>query len=319
MKIVKQINWTELSGLLVGVFFAVAVIVFGITFYTKLSTSGMIGVEEYKLYSNFEKALGLHTGTKIQISGVDVGRISDMYIQESGVRMEFTIRSEYKNWITDSAMVFAIRDQNVISARVINIEVKKGKGRILNDGDYLPAGKAQDLETVLETTNELLNRVNLLINAADTLVEMAKDTGTTLGALLGSRLLYDNLNQQLTRLDQMSYAGTKIINLLQLRMPGLFDRLDTIAGGVTVLITVMKDVPQKLDRTFTSLDTVLYKMDGLVGDLGEVTVSLDQFIGNGEQTLQSAEDLMAGISNMWIIRRSIPKKDTVPFVVETLW
>lgn len=319
MKIVKQINWTELSGLLVGVFFAAAVIVFGITFYTKLSTSGMIGVEEYKLYSNFEKALGLHTGTKIQISGVDVGRISDMYIQESGVRMEFTIRSEYKNWITDSAMVFAIRDQNVISARVINIEVKKGKGRILNDGDYLPAGKAQDLETVLETTNELLLRVNVLIDAADTLVEMAMDTGTTLGALLGSRLLYDNLNQQLTRLDQITFAGTKIINLLQLRMPGLFDRLDTIAGGVTVLITDMKDVPQKLDRTFTSLDTVLYKMDGLVGDLGEVTVSLDQFIGNGEQTLQSAEDLMAGISNMWIIRRSIPKKDTVPFVVETLW
>jgi len=319
MKIVKQINWTELSGLLVGVFFAVAVIVFGITFYTKLSTSGMIGVEEYKLYSNFEKALGLHTGTKIQISGVDVGRISDMYIQESGVRMEFTIRSEYKNWITDSAMVFAIRDQNVISARVINIEVKKGKGRILNDGDYLPAGKAQDLETVLETTNELLLRVNVLIDAADTLVEMAMDTGTTLGALLGSRLLYDNLNQQLTRLDQMTYAGTKIINLLQLRMPSLFNRLDTIAGGVTVLITDMKDVPQKLDRTFTSLDTVLFRMDGLVGDLGNVTVSLDQFIGNGEQTLQSAEDLIAGISNMWIIRRSIPKKDTVPFVVETLW
>ena len=47
-----------------------------------------------------------------------------MYIQESGVRMEFTIRSEYKNWITDSAMAFAIRDQNVISARVINIDVK---------------------------------------------------------------------------------------------------------------------------------------------------------------------------------------------------
>ena len=319
MKIVKQINWTELSGLLVGVFFAVAVIVFGITFYTKLSTSGMIGVEEYKLYSNFEKALGLHTGTKIQISGVDVGRVSDMYIQESGVRMEFAIRSEYKNWITDSAMVFAIRDQNVISARVINIDVKKGKGRILEDGDYLSAGKAQDIETVLETTNELLLRVNVLIDAADTLVEMAMDTGTTIGALLGSRLLYDNLNQQLMRLDRMTYTGTNILNNLHVRMPGLFDRMDTITEDVIVLLGDVKDVPQKLDRTFTSLDTVLYRMDGLVGQLGGVTVSLDQFIGNGEQTLQSAEDLITSISNMWIIRRSIPKKDSIPFVVETLW
>ncbi len=319
MKVVRQINWTELSGLLVGVFFAVALIVFGVTFYTKLITSGIIGVEEYKLYSNFEKALGLHTGTKIQISGVDVGRISDMYIQESGVRMEFTIRSEYKNWITDSAMVFAIRDQNVISARVINIDVKKGKGRILEDGDYLPAGKAQDIETVLETTNELLLRVNVLIDAADTLVEMAMDTGTTIGALLGSRLLYDNLNQQLMRLDRMTYIGTNILNNLHVRMPGLFDRMDTITEDVIVLLGDVKDVPQKLDRTFTSLDTVLYRMDGLVGQLGGVTVSLDQFIGNGEQTLQSAEDLITSISNMWIIRRSIPKKDSIPFVVETLW
>lgn len=319
MKSVKQINWAELSGLLVGVFFAVAVIVFGLTFYTKLSSSGIIGVEEYKLYSNFEMALGLHAGTKIQISGVEVGHISDMYIQESGVRMEFTIRSEYKNWITDSAKVFAIRDQNVISARVINIDVKKGVGRILENGDYLPAGKAQDIETVLETTNELLSRVNYLIDAADTLVEMAMDTGTTIGALLGSRLLYDNLNQQLARLDKMTYSGTNILDQLNLKMPILFHRVDTITNGVITIMGDMKDVPQKLDRTFISLDSVLLKMDGLVGQLGGVTVSLDHFIGNGEQTLQSAEDLLTGMSNMWIIKRSIPKKDTVPFVVETLW
>jgi phospholipid/cholesterol/gamma-HCH transport system substrate-binding protein len=207
----------------------------------------------------------------------------------------------------------------VVSARVINIDVKKGKGRILEDGDYLPAGKAQDIETVLETTNELLLRVNVLIDAADTLVEMAMDTGTTIGALLGSRLLYDNLNQQLMRLDRMTYIGTNILNNLHVRMPGLFDRMDTITEDVIVLLGDVKDVPQKLDRTFTSLDTVLYRMDGLVGQLGGVTVSLDQFIGNGEQTLQSAEDLITSISNMWIIRRSIPKKDSIPFVVETLW
>jgi len=319
MKITKQINWTELSGLLVGVFFAIALIVFGVALYTKLTTSGIIGVDEYKLYSNFEKALGLHTGTKVQITGVDVGRISDMYIQENGVRMEFTIRSEYKDWITDKAIVFAIRDQNLISARVINIEVQKGKGRILESGDYLSAGKAQDIESVLETTNELLLRVNLLIDAADTLVEMAMDTGTTLGALLGSRLLYDNLNQQLTRLDLMTYSGTNILNQINARMPGVFNRLDTITGGVVVLMDEMKDVPKKLDQTFGSLDTMIFKMDGLVGQLGEVTFSLDQFIGEGEQALQSADELLSGLSNMWIIRRSIPKKDTVPFIVETLW
>jgi phospholipid/cholesterol/gamma-HCH transport system substrate-binding protein len=38
-----------------------------------------------------------------------------------------------------------------------------------------------------------------------------------------------------------------------------------------------------------------------------------------EQTLQNADDLMTGISNVWIIRRNMPNKDSVPFMVETLW
>ena len=74
-KPIKQINWMEMSGLLVGIFFTVAVMIFGLVLYTKLFTSGMIGVEEYKLHSTFDKALGLRPGTRVQISGVDVGQI----------------------------------------------------------------------------------------------------------------------------------------------------------------------------------------------------------------------------------------------------
>ena len=202
-KPLKQINWMEISGLLVGIFFTVAVMVFGIVLYAKLFSTGMIGVEEYRLHSNFEKAFGLRPGTRVQISGVDVGQIGGMDVEGEGVKIEFIIRKEFQNLITDSATVFAMRDQNMISARIINIDIRRGKGRVLEDGDYLPPGQAQDIETVLETANELLGRVNQLIDAADTILGMAMDTGTTIGALFGSRLLYDNLNRQLNRLDDI--------------------------------------------------------------------------------------------------------------------
>ena len=201
----------EISGLLVGIFFTVAVMVFAIVLYAKLFSTGMIGVEEYRLHSNFEKAFGLRPGTRVQISGVDVGQIGEMEIEGEGVKMEFIIRKQYQNLITDSAQVFAMRDQNMISARIINIDIRRGKGRVLQDGDYLPPGQAQDIETVLETANELLGRVNELIDVADTLLGMAMDTGTTIGALFGSRLLYDNLNRQLNRIDDMTYIGKKVL------------------------------------------------------------------------------------------------------------
>ena len=332
-KPVKQINWMEISGLLVGVFFTVAVMIFVLVLYTKLFTSGMIGVEEYHLHSTFEKALGLRPGTRVQISGVDVGQISDMEIKDNGVYLEFTLRKQFQSWITDSATVYAIRDQNLISARVVTIESRKGVGRILEDGDYLPPGKAQDIETVLETANELLGRVNLLIDAADTLVAMAMDTGTTVGALFGSRALYDNLNTQLRRLNDITLAGksalfktSSLLDTLHSNVPGLLHKVDGITDDVSGMMTELKPLPGKVDNLMGNVEGLMGKVDGTMGkvdgllkEVGQVTTGLSDFMESTEQTLQNADDLMSGISNMWIIRRSMPSKDSVPFMVETLW
>ena len=332
-KPIKQINWMEMSGLLVGIFFTVAVMIFGLVLYTKLFTSGMIGVEEYKLHSTFDKALGLRPGTRVQISGVDVGQISDMKIEGDGVYMEFTIYKKYQGWITDSAQVYAIRDQNVISAHVINIEARRGKGRVLEDGEFLPPGKAQDIETVLETANELLGRVNLLIDAADTLVAMAMDTGTTIGALFGSRALYDNLNRQLGRLDDITLSGTraihKVSNLmdtLQLTVPPLINRMDgmmtNVSGmmdDVSGMMTELKPLPGKVDALMGKLENTVGRADDMITELGKITIGLSDFMESTENTLQNADELMEGVSNMWIINRNLPNRDSIPFMVETLW
>ncbi|WP_298771437.1 MlaD family protein [uncultured Fibrobacter sp.] len=333
VKPLKRINWMEVSGLLVGIFFTVSVMVFCLVLYTKLFSTGMIGVEEYRLHSNFEKAFGLRPGTRVQISGVDVGQIGEMEIEGDGVKMEFIIRKQYQEWITDSAQVFAMRDQNMISARIINIDVRRGKGRVLQDGDFLPPGQAQDIETVLETANELLGRVNELIDAADTLIGMAMDTGTTIGALFGSRTLYDNLNRQLSRLDEITFIGKKVLfqtsgllDTMQYQMPVLLGKVDIIADDVTGFMNEFKPMPQRVDALFGNVENLMGKMDntfgkvdGLLHEVGTVTSGLSDFMEATEQTLQNADDLMAGISNMWIIRRSMPSKDSVPFMVETLW
>lgn len=332
-KPLKRINWMEISGLLVGILFTVAVMVFAIVLYAKLFSTGMIGVEEYRLHSNFEKAFGLRPGTRVQISGVDVGQIGEMEIEGDGVKMEFIIRKQYQNLITDSAEVFAMRDQNMISARIINIDVRRGKGRVLQDGDYLPPGQAQDIETVLETANEILGRVNKLIDAADTLVGMALDTGTTIGALFGSRQLYDNLNRQLVRLNDITYVGKNVLfktsgllDTMQVQLPVLLGKVDGITDNVAELMTEMKPMPQKLDNLLGNVDGMMGKVDntfnrvdGLLNEVSLVTAGLSDFMESTEQTLQNADDLMAGISNMWIVRRSMPSKDSVPFMVETLW
>ncbi len=317
-----------MSGLLVGVVSTVAVMIFSLVLYHYLNDNGVIKVKEYTLHSKFEKALGLRPGTRVQISGVDVGQIKNMKINSdgNGVIMDFAIRQEFQPLITDSASVYAIRDQNVISARVINIDIRNGKGSILQDGDTLTAGKAQDIETVLETTNDLLGRVNRLIDAADTLIAMALDTGTTMGALFGSRALYDNLNRQLFRLDEITFIGKNVLkktsfllDTMKTDVPRLVSRANEITDNVSNLLDDFKPLPGQVTSLLNSMDSTVGRVDNLVTDFGTVTTGLQDFMNTTENTLQSADDLMNGMSKMWLLKGNIPKHDSVPFVVETLW
>lgn len=320
LKPVRKINWMDLSGLLVGVFLTFTLMVFLFVLYARLTSVGVIGVEEYKLYSYFDKAQGLHPGTEVQINGVRVGHVSDLKIDASGkVRMEFTLRREFQPWITDRAMIFAIRDQNVISERVINIDVSKGEGRILDDGDMIVAGKAQDIETVLETLNEVLERVTVLIDAADTLVALTMDTNTTIGALLGSKLVYEKLNTQLDRLDYFSYEGVKLLDVLSGEVPRILYRTDTLTQKLFTMTDALEGTPQKVNNLFNSIDDVFGRLNGTVDSLGRMVGGVNDLVTRGEETLHSADNLIEGASNMWIIRRSIPKRDSVPFVAEDAW
>lgn len=323
-----------MSGLLVGVISTIAIMIFSLVLYHYLydKTNGIIK-EEYKLYSTFEKALGLKKGTNVQISGVDVGRVTNVSIKQDATGaisdsalMEFTIEKKYQKLITDSAKAFAIRDQNLISARVINIDIKKNKGRVLEDRDTLSAGKAQDIETVIETANELLGRVNRLVDAADELVTMALDTGTTMGALFGSRALYDNLNRQLYRLDEITYLGKNVLkktsfllDTMKTDVPTLISRANEVTNNVGNLLEDFKPLPGQVTSLLNSMDSTVGRVDNLVTDFGTVTTGLQDFMNTTENTLQSADDLINGMSKMWLFRSNIPKHDSVPFVVETLW
>ena len=325
---IKQINWMEMSGLLVGVLSTVAIMIFSLVLYHYLFDTGVIKAKEYKLYSNFEKALGLRPGTRVQISGVDVGQISNMLIKPdgNGVLMEFAIREEFQPMITDSAIVYAIRDQNMISARVINIDIKKGKGRVLNDGESLIAGKAQDIETILETTNELLGRVSHLVDAADELVAMALDTGTTVGALFGSRALYDNINKQINRFDDITLLSKSVLSKSSVLLdtmnngvPSLLNRSNEVTVTMSNLLNEFKTLPNQVTNILNSMDTTVGRMDNLVSNFSTVTNGLQDFMNTTENTLQNADDLMTGMSKMWLLRSNVPQHDSVPFVGETLW
>ena len=308
--------------MLVGAALAVIICIGAIMLVLKLEAEGILWKYEYTLYSDLATGQGLGKGTKVQINGVNVGTVKEISLAEQGtasaVRLELTIDTVYKKWITNKSIVFATRDQNIISERVLNIDISQRGDKILEHGDILKAGTAQDIETVLKTANELIASISALIIVGDSLLKLAMDTSATIGMLLGSRILYD----------QLDFAVRNINGLLK-DVGGVVDDVDgmvkTMSSGVPkamafadTLSTNIMGVMGKAGVMMNSLDSTLRNVSGLVDDLAPVVGSVGNLLTDGSQAINKTDDLVGGVSKFWFIRGKIPKKDTIP-LLEDAW
>jgi phospholipid/cholesterol/gamma-HCH transport system substrate-binding protein len=261
----------------------------------------------------------------VQINGVDVGRVEKIDITDNGyVRLKLTIDAQYRKWITDKSVVYATRDQNIISERVINIDITHKGDRILEDEEFLIAGAAQDIETVLKTANELIGSISQLVVVADTLLNMIIDTNTTIGMLLGSRLLYNQLDTATLRLNTLLVSAGGLMNgvngmfqTVNSGMPRAVAFADTFSTGVVGLIGNLDNLAGKATNLVNSLDTTVSNVGGMVNDLGVVMGTAGNIIIDGSQTINKADDFMGGISKFWFMRSKIPQKDSIPLLGDT--
>jgi len=318
-KLLRYIDWSELSGLLVGAVLAVAICFAIFISVAKLQQEGILGKSEYSLYSDLVSGQGLRKGTAVQINGVGIGSVENISLTDNGlVRLKFILDVKYKHWITDRSVVYATRDQNIISERVVNIDISQRGNRILEDEEFLIAGTAQDIETVLKTANELINSVDKLVVAAGAVLDMIKDTNTTVGMLLGDgALLYKRLDLASVRLNGLLIDADKLVGGINSGIPKIAAFADTLSTGVTGLMSNLNDLTGRASVLVNSLDTSMRGFGNMVNELNGIIGDAGSLFSDGSQTLNRADDFIGGASKFWLIRNKIPKKDSIPLLEET--
>jgi phospholipid/cholesterol/gamma-HCH transport system substrate-binding protein len=311
-KTLRYINWSELSGLMVGAVLAVSICIVGLIMVKWLQQEGILGKKEYNLYCDLTSGQGLRKGTNVQINGVDIGNIGDITLTNTGfVRLTLILDAEYKKHITNESVLYATRDQNIISERVVNIDISQKGDRILEEEEFLKAGTAQDIETVLKTANELINSISKLVVAVDTLLNLVIDTNTTIGMLLGSRILYNrldlaviNLNKLIVGADNLLGGVNGMFKTINAGVPGAMAFADTLSSEVMGLMGNLDNLTGRAGGLINSLDTTLHNVGSLITD--------------GSQTVNKVDDFVGGVSKFWFIRNKIPQKDSIP-LLEDAW
>ncbi|NLB63207.1 MAG: MCE family protein [Fibrobacter sp.] len=324
LKKIKHFRWNDFAGLLVGAAIATSAIILAATIFLTLQVKGVIGVDEYQLHCLFDKGLGLRVGTKVQVNGVEVGRVSNLELTKTGkVKLTFTIKKAYQPWITSDATVYATRDQNLIAERVINIDhpsqIPLNPQHILQDGQEIHAGQAQDIETVVEKAIEILDMAERVALNIDKMLLMALDSNTTLGLLLNSRLIYDKLLEQVDKLDLITTSTDDLLKDLKIKIPTLLDSTESAINTVAEVGEKLNTFSDGAIEILNSLDTTIYAVNLVLNDLQIITKSAGELLTDGEMKLERIDGLVSGLSNFRFIQKRIPQKDTIPIFSEEQW
>jgi phospholipid/cholesterol/gamma-HCH transport system substrate-binding protein len=324
----RKLDPRQFNSLFVGAALAVCTVIMVTVTVLSLAHHGVL-TEEYRLICFFEKGLGLRIGAQVQVNGVGVGQVENIELTSDGqVKLTLAIKKEkdpftgepsLNQHITTNSMVFATRAQNLISERVLNITQGTATGQILNDGDVIPSTEAQDIETVLASVLDLLQKVDKIVDNSDKLIQMSLDPKSTIGALIGSRELYDNITLQINRLGEIGTTSKGLLDNINRQLPGILDRVDTFSHQAVQLGDNFLTVSVKTEAMVGSMDTTIFALNNMIGDLEEILKSAGHMLSGSETTLESVDDMVGSVNEFWFIKNDIPDKSNVPLLLDQEW
>ncbi len=265
----------------------------------------------YILKVRYESGLGLKPGTEVQVNGVQVGKVKSIMLNDDRqVELELEIKEVYQHFITTESVAYPTRDKNIISDRVIFIS-PGAKGRILKNNEVLSSEDPKDIESLLSQTRELLDKVQFLVYAGDTLIKMARDPNSTVGALLQSRTLHDNLVKQTQIIDKITSKSLLLIDTIQRYTPQLLGQLDTIQKSVI-------ELSGKGTRTFGKIDTLLDISIEMTQTAGPMIYQAQDLLNASEDKVDQAGHLMKEVNDLWFFDDP-PDHSKIPYLTEGQW
>jgi phospholipid/cholesterol/gamma-HCH transport system substrate-binding protein len=304
----RSLGWSELKiGIITMVSIALAILLI-----VAVGGQGGFTWQQYDLKTKFPDVKGLKSGAVVRVAGVEVGKVDEVQLSGSEVEVVLKVNDENKSRITTESRA-SIGSLSLLGEPVIDISPST-QGTPLNDGDFLPAGRApgqladvaegatQTLEQVtgilqeirggkgtigkLFTDDQVYKEVNGLVASANLVAgELGRGQGT-LGMLIRDPVAYRRFNAALGDLQDM----TRRINAGE----GSLGRLlkdDALAKSITSASANFDQLSARLNRGDNTVGRLLTERE-LYDKFNALTARLDTVIGDLQKGEGSAGQLL---------------------------
>jgi len=285
---------TELK---VGIFVFIGILAL-IYLSFRLGEEAFTSKKTYPLYAIFTNVSGLSPGAKVEMAGVVIGKVGKISLTPDGrAKVVLNIFENYK--IPKNSEAY-IRTYGVLGDKYIEIKPHRSKSW-LSPGSYLAkTHSAITFEDVLAEVKPTIEGLNEIFgskegrNALKEFVENLKETSEsfkyiaehikqgkgTLGKLLMSEELYNELNATIANLEVVSkevVEGQKVLTKF-IKKEKFFDHLTNIAKNLEDITTAIKAGNGTLGKLIKS-DQLYNQLEEVVLNIRDLTEELKH--GNG--------------------------------------
>jgi phospholipid/cholesterol/gamma-HCH transport system substrate-binding protein len=129
----------------VGIFIIIGMLCLGYL-TVKLGDVSLFASEQYLVKAHFMNVSGLKKGATVELAGVEVGKVSEIYLDDYEALVEMLIDPEIK--LQEDAIA-SIRTQGIIGDKYIKIKTGGADEMIEENGEILDTESAIELEELV--------------------------------------------------------------------------------------------------------------------------------------------------------------------------
>jgi phospholipid/cholesterol/gamma-HCH transport system substrate-binding protein len=231
-----------------------------------------VGLQPEKLWSwatairhqaMFAEAGGLAVGNDVRLSGVKIGSVSDVSLQDGEVLVSFVVDSKIRLGADSRAY---IRTGTLLGQRVLTVE--SAGGGILHASDVIPVARTSSPYSLTQavgdlTTNTATTDTDSINQSLDTLSDTVDQIAPQLSSTFdGLTRLSSALNGRNDTVKQLLTSAGQVSDVLGERS----QQLNTLILNANDLVGVLNDRREAILDLITSTSAVARQLSGLVAD-----------------------------------------------------
>jgi phospholipid/cholesterol/gamma-HCH transport system substrate-binding protein len=246
---------------------------------------------DYAAY--FSEAGGIKPGNTVRVSGMGVGRVSDIRLEGTKVRVGFTVRKTIQLGDRTEA---AIKTETILGSKMLEL-TSRGEGKLTGTIPLERTHSPYDLPDALGDLTTTISGLDTaqLSSALTTLANTFKETPPDLRpALEGVARFSNTLNNRDAQLRSLLGNANKVSAVLGRRS----QQIAGLVANSNALLAALLDERDSLDALMNNLTAVSHQVSGLVNDnRTQLKPALDKLNGVLEILDNRKED----------IQRTLPK------------